>query len=150
MILPLFSALMKPQWEYCTQFCGPQYRKGMDLLKWLQSTSTKMVRGLKHLLLGGKPESWGCSVWRSPPGRPYCDLSKGGLKDEQRFTAKACSDRTGSKGFKCKFIRVLLHWKISSYLIRFSDFTFGTGLVSCSLNNVPVFWFTLLMDILLN
>lgn len=60
-----------------------------------------MVRGLKHLsfegsLRVGVVQSGG----EKSLGRPYCDLSKGGLKDEQRFTAKTCSDRTGSKSFK--------------------------------------------------
>lgn len=70
----------------------------------------KNGRGLKHLSF---EVSLGIGVVQSggekSMGRPSCDLSKRGLKDEQRFTAKACSDRTGSKGFKCKFLRVLLH-----------------------------------------
>lgn len=57
-----------------------------------------MVRGLKHLsfeerLRIGVVQSGG----EKSLGRPYCDLSKGGLKDEQRFTAKACSAGQGAK-----------------------------------------------------
>ncbi|KAK4807145.1 hypothetical protein QYF61_018486 [Mycteria americana] len=114
-ILPLYSALVRPHLEYCVQLWSPQHKKDMDLLERHLSYEDRLRElGLFSL---EKRRLWGDLI------AAFQYFKGAHRKEGDRHFSKACSDRTRGNGFKLregrfrvdlrkKFftVRVVRHW----------------------------------------
>ncbi|KFQ93172.1 hypothetical protein Y956_01961, partial [Nipponia nippon] len=122
-ILPLYSALMRPHLEYCIWLWSPQHKEDVDLLEQIQRRATKMVRGLEHLCYEDRLRELGLfslekrSLWGNLIVA-FQYLKRVYIKEGERLFIRADSNTTRGNVFKLKEGRFRLHVRKKFFIQR--------------------------------
>jgi len=125
-LLPLYTALVRPHLEYSVQFWSPQFKKDEELQERIQRRPKKMMRGLEHLSYKERLRELGLFSVKKRRLRgdllnAYKYLKIRCKSDGARFFSVVPSNRTRGNGHKLKHRKFHLNMRKNFFTLRVTE-----------------------------